>query len=483
MKNKKNIDRLFQERFKDFETEPDEQIWLNIQAALKEDKKERKIVPIWFKYTGIAASLLLGFFALSTIFKPTTDLKNAIVLDQEIVIIHSSNIDSIVSKNPKDVKKLFQNKVPQITATNDDKLKSNRKITIQLSTNSQSKNSLTKSNYQNSATVYQKEHHRSLDEVKVANETHQYDESFVVKDNLKNQITAESILNKNNTILIVKDKLDSKVTPINFDKKETTSVAATNELEEILKEKEGKKELAVVVVPKNKWELISIVAPMYLKTNSSKSPIDSQLTDNKKTTDTGFSYGIGISYALSSKVVLRSGINAFSVGYNTNDVSFSTGLNTNSLANVNYTSNNAIEIQSQATLNGLTSIEKDLQKISTGSLNQKMGYYEVPLELSYAVLNKIISINIIGGVSTLFLKQNEIALVSPQANFKLGEATNLNTLHFSTNFGFGFKYKFAKSLQLNFEPMLKYQFNTYSKETGNYNPVFIGLYSGISYRF
>jgi hypothetical protein len=35
MNDKKNIDRLFQERFKDFESEPNEQVWANIQLALK----------------------------------------------------------------------------------------------------------------------------------------------------------------------------------------------------------------------------------------------------------------------------------------------------------------------------------------------------------------------------------------------------------------------------------------------------------------
>lgn len=38
MNDKKNIDRLFQEKFKDFEAVPDAQVWLNIETALKEKK-------------------------------------------------------------------------------------------------------------------------------------------------------------------------------------------------------------------------------------------------------------------------------------------------------------------------------------------------------------------------------------------------------------------------------------------------------------
>ena len=75
MKNKKNIDRLFQERFKDFETEPNAQTWANIQAGLSEKKKERKIIPLWLKYTGIAAAFVLGFFAINTTFKSNTKIQ------------------------------------------------------------------------------------------------------------------------------------------------------------------------------------------------------------------------------------------------------------------------------------------------------------------------------------------------------------------------------------------------------------------------
>lgn len=86
-------------------------------------------------------------------------------------------------------------------------------------------------------------------------------------------------------------------------------------------------------------------------------------------------------------------------------------------------------------------------------------------------------------LSTLFLNQNKTSLVSNNINLKLGEANNLNPIHFSTNIGMGFKYQFIKSFQINVEPMVKYQLNTYSNNSSNYKPVFIGLYSGIGYAF
>ena len=154
-----------------------------------------------------------------------------------------------------------------------------------------------------------------------------------------------------------------------------------------------------------------------------------------------------------------------------------------SLANVDYTTKAMVELQTNASGNSLMTFEKNLQKTSTGTINQKMGYYEVPLEISYAIVDKKIGISLIGGISTLFLDENKVSLISSETNLKLGEANNLNAMHFSSNIGLGFKYNFVKSFQLNFEPMVKYQLNTFSNNSGTTKPVLIGLYSGISYRF
>ena len=165
------------------------------------------------------------------------------------------------------------------------------------------------------------------------------------------------------------------------------------------------------------------------------------------------------------------------------NVTYSSGLNNTHLANVDYTTNAMIEVRSNSNVNSLMTFEKNLQKTNTGTINQKMGYYEVPLEISYTVLDQKIGISLIGGISTLFLEENKTSLISSETNLRLGEANNLNSMHFSSNIGLEFKYKFVKSFQLNFEPMVKYQLNTFSNNSGTTKPVLIGLYSGISYHF
>ena len=104
--------------------------------------------------------------------------------------------------------------------------------------------------------------------------------------------------------------------------------------------------------------------------------------------------------------------------------------------------------------------------------------------MSYALVNKKFGIDVIGGVSTLFLNENNVSVVSDQGlRSDIGQAQNLNDIHFTTNVGLGFKYRFWNSFEANFEPMFKYQMNAYSRDAGNFRPYFIGLYSGISFRF
>jgi hypothetical protein len=103
--------------------------------------------------------------------------------------------------------------------------------------------------------------------------------------------------------------------------------------------------------------------------------------------------------------------------------------------------------------------------------------------MSYTLLDKKFSIEVVGGLSTLFLNQNEIYLESAGLKMDIGEATNLNDIHFSGNIGLGFKYGILKNLEAKVEPVFKYQMNTYTTDTGDFKPYFIGIYSGISYNF
>ena len=461
MKNKKNIDRLFQERFKDFETEPDVQTWANIQAGLSEKKKERKIIPLWMKYTGIAAALVLGFFAINTTFKSNTKIDDTIVIDVKSITPSTKRTDSnsVPKKEHENTNVLKHSST--IATTNDQKSKNDENKTT---TEKATKNFFGKTSNHETATIYNSKNNPSLENKNSNNET-------LNSENIGNHKNENVLVNEKDNLAIAKPETKKAIVNQN---------AEPNELEAILKQNETKKNI-VATVKNSKWEITPNIAAMYA--NSKSASIDPQFAENNKSTDNSIGFGIGVHYAINKKIALRTGINKFALGYNTNSVTYSSGLSMTSLANVDYTTNAMLELRTSAKGNALMTFEKNLQKTNTGTINQKMGYYEIPLEISYAIVDKKIGVSLIGGISTLLLDENKISLISSETNLKLGEANNLNSVHFSSNIGLGFKYKFVKSFQLNFEPMVKYQLNTFSNNAGSNKPILIGLYSGISYRF
>ena len=472
MKEKKNIDRLFQEQLRDFEATPDNQVWLNIEAELKKDKK-RKVIPLWLRYSGIAAAFLLGLFILNTNQMFNSKKENPLVLDSK----NSSNKKQINPRNGS-------NKV-LIAGNSKENSKHKKEIII--------------TNFSKPVVKDEKEikPHNSSNALGVNKKNQNNADVFLPKDNLSiNQPELKSdnnrtlnpekngVENSNSLASTPNQTLEKKNLKENEESQKQPSInpESPNELEEILKAKSAQNK-AMASNSKNKWQITPNVAPVYLNANSGGSPIDEQLSDYEKKSDNSLSFGLGLRYAVNNKLAIRTGVNKVVLGYNTNNVLYSTGLTANNLKNIQYPSDNVVKLVDQANYSSYPTFEKEIQKTNTGTLNQKMGYFELPMEVSYAVLDKKFGINLIGGFSTLFLNENTISLVSPQSNIELGQAKNLNQVHFSTNVGLGFKYQILKSFQINLEPMVKYQLNTFSNNSGDFKPLFIGLYSGISYGF
>ena len=470
MKNNKNIDRLFQERFKDFETEPNDQTWSTIQARLNEQKKEHKIMPFWFKLAGIAAAIIVGFFALNTFFSTTIIPENKIVLDPAAI---KSSIDTSSSASESLKDKIKPTPIQNNSDIVVNQTKNIEKDEKETATTLQEKIIYGKKTNQASATVYIGKNNPSLGTLDITTKLGN-------KTNTLNSENSEKILDQNSKNILGNKKGNLAVAKTELNEQKNNKEELPNELEAILKLKE-KKDINLVAEVKSKWEITPNISVMY--PNAKVANVDPQFSENAKSTENSIGFGIGVNYAVSKRVAIRSGINKFTLGFNTNNVTYSPGLKNTYLANVSYTTNAMIEVNNVASANSLMTFEKDLQKTNTGTINQKMGYYEVPLEISYTILDKKLGISVIGGISTLFLDENKISLISPETNLKLGEANNLNTVNFSSNIGLGFKYKFVKSFQLNFEPVVKYQLNTFSNNSGNTKPLLIGLYSGISYHF
>lgn len=533
MIDNKNIERLFQEKFKDFEVFPKEKVWENIKAQLDE-KEKRKIIPFWWRLSGVAAALLIGFLITNALFFSKSSEKNNVVNQEKNIPIkiqsngksdqNSIRKDNVVVKRNeaivtldnkksndtssqdksqkntlKSVKTNLENnkgiafsnektKTKNTTTINKNQKKSGNNVTINQAVIAQNKEAFVKDLQKKESTANDnnqivsqnlKEEKPVANAIKVIEKnsiekgiTNQ--ENPVSKDitNLKTTIenkSAESIL-ADNTIKEIK----------NID---TTKIAVvTNALEELLKEKEVKKKAE----PKlNRWQVATTVAPIYFSSTSSGSPLDSRFKSNDKEFQPSYSYGLGVNYSLTKKWSVRTGVNALALEYKTNNVVFFQTVNARQIEHVKSNLQGSmiqIENKNNTEIPELSANSEVIEKFN-GSLNQKMGYIEVPVELSYKLIDKKFGLDVITGFSTLFLNENSVSVLSSGESINIGRANNLNDFHFSGNLGFGFRYRFWKAFNANINPMFKYQMNTFNSDSGNFNPYAFGLYSGISYTF
>lgn len=564
MKEKKNIERLFQEKFKDFEAIPPQDAWSNIEVRLENKKKKRRVIPFWFKASGVAAILVISFWLYNqselSSFNNEIDNNNSVVKgnnesDQNFQNDNSSEIKNesefeskvkqpenqdnyinsnvVVTETESSTKKLdeIENTVNKPTIKNDNstiqrkinsekeqvafettknktdsKVNQNKTLNSEKNSNdlvldfNQVENNIAfESNNKNKADLNTKkqpeqsnlilEQGENLEKELVAEKVKETNED-------KNFVTEENVLVENLNEVIDTLKVNEALAELSEVSVDSTQVIVDadekeeNELEKLLKEKEeGKNADEKEEEKRNKWVVSTNAAPVYFNSFSENaSPLDEQFASNSKSYNNSISYGVGVEYNISKKIAIRSGVNKFQTDYDTQDIYYTTLMN----PDVSSARMTSLHVNRKSTAENIMLYKRnknlfiDVANFSneeSGSLNQQIGYIEVPLELSYKVLDKKFGIDVIGGMSTLFLQENTVSLKADGLQMKIGEANNLNNINFSGNFGLGFRYTFWKSFNANFQPILKYQFNTFSENSGDFKPYIVGLYTGLSYSF
>ena len=552
MKDNKNIERLFQEKFKDFEALPPQDSWDIIASRLNEKKKKKRILPIWFQFSGIAASLfiigsLIWNFSGESNTTEVPNSNNTIVNTEDSKgnsnnsNITSPNNEAIVydsQSNEENLDKKSNNSINQYNEKSIDeklvksKLKNNSSRRNGLVSNGKLQNDIDASSNQKGfkkgknnfkkqsssvtnsekALVANTEKNKAKRKSKSKSNKNNSDFENLFDDNnvVDNNREDKNAINKETIDAFFENKTSNTTTITNNDSitkqtnnsdvvvsneiitQDSTLVAEvskeTNLLEELLKEKEAGKNEDEKEKKRSKWAISTNASPVYFNSLAQGSSIDQQFDSNSKNYATTLSLGIAGSYAINNKLSLKTGVNNINISYNTNDVLFDARMNNveNNIPTIsrNPEASNMVfssKVGNVETLSG--DVENVIIENNVGALQQNISYIEVPLELSYKLLDKKFGIEVIGGMSTLFLNQNNISLVANGIEMEVGRANNLNNIHFSSNVGLGFKYNFWRSFNANFQPMFKYQINTFSENSGNFKPYFIGLYTGISFSF
>jgi hypothetical protein len=456
MNERKNIDRLFQEKFKDFEDFPHANVWKNIEKQISK-KKKRRILPLWLRLAGAAAILLLVISSGLWIFNSSD--KDQIV-PKEIIITDSDNKNDLLNEN--DSKDKIVNEVNPSTAK-----KSQEQNLISKSTKEKDQISVVKSqtrdrNNKNQEIANTKSQKVANNAVVATNITQEEDS--------KNKVNKFSNLQTSEAGIALEEASDVKEPS----KNDIQTVLDKTDIEE--KNVENKD---------TKWSIGSTIAPVYYNTLSNGSPIDGSLSDNDKTSNGSVSYGLKVNYKLNDKLSFQSGINTLELGYTTENVAtlLSSSLLENSSTNINTNIEGvSLAVISTERQNSDSSIQRSSIDDS-GTLDQTLGYVEIPMELKYNISQKKLGVNVLGGFSTYFLYRNQVSFTSFGKTTTLGEASNINSLNFSGNLGLDFDYNISKKLYINISPVFKYQFNTFSRSSGGFQPYYLGIYSGLNFRF
>ena len=418
MIEKKNIDRVFQENLKDLEIQPRKRVWNGIAQDLANSSDSRSM-PLWRRF-GVAASLSLLFASAAFFYLNSID-QTPVVNQQVSQEQPAQEINAEQPRTPID---------PQVTKAN-----------VALANNQE-----------------------KVEELRKAGEP-----IFVKKP-------ANQVIVTTNSIASVYTNIEDKyvVDEDVFLEEMSATESITDRIASIpTKEKE-------IEFTDKKWSVGPTVAPVFYNSLQSGSPLNSELSDNSKTSDNSLSVGVRVNYQLSQKLFIQSGINRVDLAYNTNDVNAFITSSKNGYNNINTSKPGVYLTPGQ----NATSSVKDLNRPGvSGDINQFMQYYELPIEMKYSLYDRKLGLNLVGGFSTMILSDNSVSFVSNDGITDLGGANNLNSLNFSGNVGVDLDYKISKSWYLNVAPMFKYQFNTYSGNSGDFRPYYFGLYSGLNYKF
>jgi hypothetical protein len=546
MKDKKHIDQLFKEQFQDFEATPPPAVWDRIEAQLQENKKERRVIPLWWRVAGIAALIALLLSIGLSLFNTspsneivvedtnpqndattpeTTSEENKIfsneTIKNETQVASEDNDVNAAEKNSTETNTIKTENTPDKKSNNaiadsqdkinrtSDKTKSSVAETTVNPTQNTTTNNKTNKEYikpKNASTTY----NTTSEAVATSNKPNNAHQKS--SETAQNPLVKDSKLVVSGVEAVAKTNTTEKVSEISNPLEETiinpsteinssTAITETSEIETLEGNKksifdaiEENKNLEDAVAlkegPANRWAVSPNVGPVYYSSLSGGSSLDPMFADNAQSGNVNLSYGVAVDYNISKKLSVRSGLNNVNLSYATGDVQVVSAPATFALENVNpgpsrTAITTVIDKGPIRPAMGNNSFGAITPKSTGGNaeVSQQLQYYEVPLELKYAVLNKKFGINVIGGMSTLFLGNNEIVVNDGDFRTVLGEANNLNSISFTSNIGLGFNYQLSEKFRFNIEPMFKYQLNPYTDSSVDFKPYYLGVYSGLSFKF
>ncbi|HUX96756.1 MAG TPA: outer membrane beta-barrel protein [Bacteroidales bacterium] len=253
-----------------------------------------------------------------------------------------------------------------------------------------------------------------------------------------------------------------------------------------------------------RWSVSAIASPTYYSQFSSSGNELAQQVMESDQTRVSYTGGVGLSYKITSRFSIQSGLYYSSLGQEVGGVNAYSGFKQydNSKSGHNFeiltangtvfssnsdvflnSSNLPARVQSYYTNDVFDPVKENLSYVSS-TIFKDLSFLELPLILRYKIVDRKIDLNVIGGMSYNFLVNNSVYAVTDGGKYPVGTTEGLNTVSLSSSLGMGMEYKLSENLSLNLEPTFRYYLNPFnSTNSGGFHPYSLGIFSGVSYKF
>lgn len=538
MGTKKDIGKVFQEKFKDFEQAPDASSWDAIAAGLDGKGRNHFFIPLWLTVSTILIVGVIGLF-----YWQPWSTQTGKVMPQTVVSTSQTEDASTLQKNDPSKDRLKSNTSAATITSNADDSQKNETTKTQLEGIQISKKSNTKLSSSNTTTITstavdesnknkrpstkktqdiatapldttQKTESQDKRGTKASTSSGTYnsflrdaDAPGIVKLNAATKerlITKERAARAAYSLRIANEKeafeadrlaqITSELAKRDSISKATNAKALAQSAEKA-KAKSDKNKKKKESEPKSAVEkdldrkeavtysfaLSPYVSVLSYGSLTKGSSIDDRLVNNPRDAIGTQGYGIRLEYSLSERASFRFGVGVSPLKYQTNNFQV---LNNGGTINVyQFSGLTPTQLEQGGTPTDPAAVAF-FNEYDVVTIEQNISYMEIPMDYQYKLINKRIGLSLNPGLSIFILTDNNVfAIADDNTRLRIGRETSLNDLSFAFNLGLGGHYNFAKHWRLDIEPTFRYQLNPYSNSLSNFNPYYVGVQFGTTYKF
>lgn len=200
-----------------------------------------------------------------------------------------------------------------------------------------------------------------------------------------------------------------------------------------------------------------------------------------------YSGGLSVEYQLSERWSLQSGLYYLKQGQQIDNFGvLQNDLNASNTSNSYFGNISFDNIEILTNNSELADFVQVTDEVSlsyfNGDLTQQFDLLEIPLLISYKIINRKTVLAFITGINPSILVGNRVYLSNNGS--PIGKTDAVNTMIYKSVFGFSFEYPLSRRLYFNLSPAVKYQLNNFNKNAiSNENLQYFEFKTGLNYRF